>query len=123
MEAEDVNLEISRMARLCEVSRSVYWAWLKNKEHLTKTKLGKKILAAKIKAVHLTSLATYGVPRITRELKATGEQVSHNTVAALRSEQNICETIPRLCKVATGVCGPTAAYRGELVDRCLNRGN
>jgi transposase-like protein len=68
MEAECANFEISRMARLLEVSRSGFYKWRKqkNREQLPPKKERQGVIDAKILSFHTASKGIYGAPRITR---------------------------------------------------------
>ncbi|WP_152625788.1 IS3 family transposase, partial [Acidithrix ferrooxidans] len=76
MEAECANFEIARMARLLEVSRSGYYAWLHRLENPADAKVARNDLEAKILSIHRESNGTYGAPRITAELHDRGEVIS-----------------------------------------------
>ena len=69
------------------VSRSGYYAWLDRPESARSKRRGE--LAAKIKAVHEQNRRVYGSPRIFRVLKARGEEVCENTVAAVMRQHEI----------------------------------
>ncbi len=122
MEAECANFEISRMARLLEVSRSGYYRWLAYKDRPSARRIRREMLAKKITAIHTGSGGTYGVPRITAELADNGEQVSHNTVAAVMSDIGICGISPRTFKVRTTVANPSYGYPPDLVNRRFDQG-
>ena len=122
MEAECANFEISRMARLLEVSRSGYYRWLAYKDRPSARRIRREMLAKKITAIHTGSGGTYGVPRITAELADNGEQVSHNTVAAVMSDIGICGISPRTFKVRTTVANSSYGYPPDLVNRRFDQG-
>ncbi len=122
MEAECANFEISRMARLLEVSRSGYYRWLAYKDRPSARRIRREMLAKKITAIHTGSGGTYGVPRITAELADNGEQVSHNTVAAVMSDIGICGISPRTFKVRTTVANPSYSFPPDLVNRRFDQG-
>jgi putative transposase len=66
MEAECANHEISRMARLLEVSRSGFYKWraIQSRKEATATEQRRADLDRKILASHVASHGTYGSPRI-----------------------------------------------------------
>ena len=69
MQAECANYEIERMARLLEVSRSGFYRWRlaqrrSSPQHQRREKIGQKIVE-----FHRASRATYGAPRITKDLQ------------------------------------------------------
>ena len=86
MAAECANFEITRMARLLEVSSSGNYRW-KAAEHrpALPSEIRRADLDAKIISFHQSSSGTYGAPRITTDLHESGEKVSANTVAARMS--------------------------------------
>ncbi len=80
------------------------------------------MLAKKITAIHAKSNGTYGVPRITAELTAKGEQLSHNTVASVMADLGICGISPRTFKVRTTIANSSYSYPPDLVDRRFDQG-
>jgi putative transposase len=84
MEAECANHEISRMARLLEVSRSGFYKWRANqaREEATATEQRRADLDRRILASHVASHGIYGSPRIVEDLHEDGVAVCINTVAA-----------------------------------------
>ena len=75
------QFSITAMARVLEVSTSGYYSW-RGREESRRSKANRKLLV-EIKAVHTESDATYGSPRIYRELHACGIRCSENRVARL----------------------------------------
>ena len=84
MEAECANFEVSRMARLLEVSRSGFYRWraTRAREEATPMDVRRADLDKRILASHVASHGTYGSPRIIEDLHEDGVAVCINTVAA-----------------------------------------
>lgn len=124
MAAECATTAISRMARLLGVSTSGYYKHVKCS---ATTELGMREqrradLSVKIVDHHRESGGTYGSPRITADLRAAGEQVSHKTVAKIMAAIGLAGISPRTFKVATTVVDPAASFPADLVGRRFDQG-
>jgi transposase InsO family protein len=75
------QFSITAMARVLEVSTSGYYRW-RGREESRRSKFNRRLLV-EIKAVHAKSDATYGSPRVYRELQARGITCGENRVARL----------------------------------------
>jgi putative transposase len=123
MEAECANFEISRMARLLEVSRSGFYTWraararaVPGASEVLRAELDQAILA-----IHRATGGTYGEPRITAELADQGMTPSPNTVAKRMVALGIQGVCPRLFKVTT-TPDHSASFPPDLVDRVFDQG-
>jgi len=87
------------MCRVLEVSRSGYYASLHRPPSWHA--LIDELLMARIRVAHEESGATYGTPRIHRELHAEGLPVSPKRVARLMREAGLRSRPPKRYRVAT----------------------
>jgi transposase InsO family protein len=81
MEEHRGQFSVTAMARVLEVSTSGYYGWRRRRE-CRRSQENRKLLV-EIKAIHAESDATYGSPRIHRELQARGIRCGENRVARL----------------------------------------
>lgn len=85
--AREVAFPVSSMCRVLGVTKSGYYAWLKRPQP-ERVKRDAQ-LTATVAAVHQRSRGTYGSPRVHRELKARGLQVSKKRVERLMRKSGI----------------------------------
>ncbi|MGQ4601646.1 IS3 family transposase [Nocardia sp. R6R-6] len=122
--AGPLRFDVTRMARLLDVSASGFYAWRKRRAASVSTPRQQRRadLAVKILDVHADSDGTYGSPRITDELRERGETVSYKTVAKIMAEIGIEGISPRTFKVRTTVVDPGASFPPDLVARAFDQG-
>ncbi|MFE9687075.1 IS3 family transposase [Streptomyces sp. NPDC006285] len=89
---------VKRLCTIVGIARSSFYYWRRTAPTRAARQAADAQLAAQIRAVHRTSDGTYGVPRITAELREDGERVNHKRVA-------------RVMKTATGTTPSASAGR------------
>jgi hypothetical protein len=72
---------VKRLCAVIGIARSSFYHWLKTTPDRAERAAYEEQLAARIRAAHTDSAGTYGVPRITAELRDAGERVNHKRVA------------------------------------------
>ena len=84
---EKRRVSVSGMLKFLGVSRSGYNAWLKHVPSNTEKR--KKTVKIKIKDIYDESKQNYGAPKITNELRKSGEIISERTVGKYMNEMGI----------------------------------
>ncbi|MEW1681715.1 IS3 family transposase [Streptomyces sp. NPDC093594] len=74
---------VKRLCTILGIARSGFCHWRATAPGRVARQADDARLAARIRAVHAQSGGTYGVPRITAELRADGEPVNHKRIARL----------------------------------------
>jgi len=88
--------EIKFLCYTLGVSRSGYYDWTKAK---SVREASDKTLLVQIKKIYAHSRATYGSPRIVRDLQDRGKRVGHNRVARLMREVGIVGRTTRCYRI------------------------
>lgn len=124
MSAEYADTEITRMARLLNISTSGYYDHVKRSTTtaLSVRRQCKADLTVKIIAHHKESGGVYGSPRITADLRAAGTTVTEKTVAKIMASIGIVGISPRTFKVSTTIVDPNASFPPDLVQRRFDQG-
>ena len=81
------RVSVSGMLKHLGVSRSAYRAWLKHVS--SKAQQRRKAIKAKILDIYDESKQNYGAPKITRELRKSGEVISERTVGKYMNQMGI----------------------------------
>jgi transposase InsO family protein len=107
---------VKRLCRVLEVSRSGFYRWLKAAPARMERARSDARLARRIREIHKESDGTYGVPRITAELKDAGMCVNHKRVTRVMRRIGIAGVHLRK-KVRTTVPEPSATPVPDLLQR------
>jgi putative transposase len=119
MHAEKSNFSIVRMARLLEVSRSGFYAWLTRAP--SARALRAERIEAKIAWFHGESDEVSGAPRILVDLREDGEVISRKTVAKLMRRRGLRGICPKKWRTTT-VVDHADAYPPDAVARAWDTG-
>lgn len=120
---DEDQLSVSRMADLLGVSRSGYYAWAARRDADPGPRAARRAdLTVRIKVAHDASDGVNGAPRITADLRETGEVVSRKTVAKLMRENEIRGISPRPWTPVTTIVDVNPHAIPDLVNREFDRG-
>lgn len=84
---------VKRLCRLCEVSRSGFYAWRKRPP--SPRSLADEALLLEIRQIHLESRRTYGAPRVHGQLVRHGKRVGCKRIARLMRRERLVGVNPR----------------------------
>ncbi|WP_200262015.1 IS3 family transposase [Streptomyces sp. HSG2] len=107
---------VKRLCQVLGIARSSFYYWRRTAPDRAARRAADAQLAARIQTVHRESEGTYGVPRITAELREDGERVNHKRVARLMRTAGIAGTRLRR-RHRTTVPDPAAAKAPDLIGR------
>jgi putative transposase len=110
---------VEKMCKALKVSKSGYYAWRNRPE--SARSLENKAITAQIRKVFDDSKATYGSPRIARELVKAGTKVSRPRVARLMVKAHLRSKMARKF-VATTDSGHDHKIAPNLLDRQFEPG-
>lgn len=109
---------VRSMCRVLEVSRPGYYAWrVRRACGPGKRARADQDLTASIRTVHQESRNRYGSPRVYRELKSRGLQVSEKRVARVMRVNGIRAKSARKCRVTTTDSSHAHPIAGNVLDR------
>lgn len=122
-EKATTRMTVGRMAALLGVSRSGFYAWAARKDAAPGPRQSRREdLLVKIKVAHDASDGVNGAPRITVDLRETGEVVSVKTVAKLMRANEIRGISPRPWRPVTTIADVNPHTIPDLVERRFDRG-
>jgi transposase InsO family protein len=98
------------------IARSSFYYWLRTAPARAARQAADDQLARRIRTVHHDSDGTYGVPRITAELREDGEHVNHKKVARVMRTIGLAGLRLRR-KHRTTIADPAAAKAADLIGR------
>ena len=119
MHAEKSNFSIARMARLLEVSRSGFYAWLTRGP--SARALRAERIDAKIAWFHGESDEVSGSPRIVVDLREDGEVISRKTVATAMRRLGLRGICPTRWRTTT-ITDTQDSYPPDAVTRVWDTG-
>ena len=107
---------VKRLCTILGIARSSFYYWRRTAADRAARQAADARLAARIRAVHCESDGTYGVPRITAELREAGECVNHKRIARVMRGAGLAGVRLRR-RHRTTVADPAAAKAPDLVGR------
>jgi putative transposase len=119
MHAEKNNVSIARMARLLEVSRSGFYAWLTRGPSARAMRAER--IEAKIAWFHGESDEVSGSPRIVVDLREDGEVISRKTVATAMRRLGLRGISPTRWRTTT-ITDTQDSYPPDAVTRVWDTG-
>ncbi len=107
---------VKRLCTILGIARSSFYYWRRTASDRAARQAADARLAARIRAVHRESDGTYGVPRITAELREAGERVNHKRIARVMRSAGLAGVRLRR-RHRTTVADPAAAKAPDLIGR------
>ncbi|MFE7811755.1 IS3 family transposase [Streptomyces sp. NPDC057433] len=107
---------VKRLCTIVGIARSSFYYWRRTAADRAVRQAADARLAARIRAVHHESDGTYGVPRVTAELREAGERVNHKRIARLMRAAGLAGVRLRR-RHRTTVADPAAAKAPDLIGR------
>jgi transposase InsO family protein len=112
---------VKRLCTILGIARSSFYYWRRTAPDRAARRAADAHLAARIRAVHRESDGTYGVPRITAELREDGERINHKRVARVMRSIDLAGVRLRR-RHRTTVADPAAAKAPDLIGRDFSAG-
>jgi transposase InsO family protein len=107
---------VKRLCQIVGVARSSFYYWRATAPARAARAGADAVLAQRIRAVHSAFDGTYGVPRITAELREGGERVNHKRVARVMRGIGL-QGLRLRRRHRTTVPDPAAAKAPDLIGR------
>lgn len=107
---------VKRLCTILGIARSNFYYWRRTAADRAARQAADAALAARIRAAHREPDGTYGVPRITAELREDGERVNHKRVARVMRSSDLAGVRLRR-KHRTTTPDPAAAKAPDLIGR------
>ncbi|WP_127467683.1 IS3 family transposase [Streptomyces sp. B27] len=107
---------VKRLCTILGIARSSFYYWRRTAADRAARQAADARLAARIRAVHRDSDGTYGVPRITAELREGGERVNRKRIARVMRGAGLAGVRLRR-RHRTTVADPAAAKAPDLIGR------
>ena len=106
---------IASQCRVLAVSRSGYYEW--RRRPVSERAKRRESLTAQIREFHVGHHASYGSPRVFRELRARGDRVNEKTVAKVMREAGIQAKSQRKFRVTTTDSNHTQPVAENVLNR------
>jgi transposase InsO family protein len=107
---------VKRLCTILGIARSSFYYWRRTAACRAARQAADARRAARIRAVHRESDGTYGVPRITAELREAGERVNHKRIARVMRDTGLAGVRLRR-RHRTTVADPAATKAPDLIGR------
>jgi transposase InsO family protein len=107
---------VKRLCTILGIARSSFYYWRRTTAARAVRQAADAQLSARIRKVHQGSDDTYGVPRITAELREEGQRINHKRVARLMRTIGLAGLRLRR-RHRTTVTDPAAAKATDLIGR------
>lgn len=107
---------VKRLCIILGLSRSSFYYWRRTAAVRTARRAAETELADRIREVHQDSDGTYGVPRVTAELRDEGIRINHKLVARIMRTIGL-EGVRLRRRHRTTLADPAAAKAPDLIGR------